>query len=185
MEWSDGNISSVGLVRISRAARRDGNLIPMLSKLCDLGTDDFKNVFREFRTHILDKGGIFRRLTPIPRSKYTHGILPSTILKILAESPNQFRLRLGADEERLKAFWTDIFSTRDGMELKNLHPFLRNRTIESLKRTIPGRIHEDAGPFTKAKTVNMISWSSLMGSGTELEIKYLSLGRRLSFSGLN
>ena len=170
MDWSDGGISCVALTRLARACRRDGVQIPMLSKLADLGTEDYLNCYKGMKT-LLRQGGVHARLTALPGPLYTQCLLPSIIFRLIASKPRLFRLRLGANKDNLREFWTNLFSTPDGIALRNLHPQLKNKTMDELSRLIPIRIHEDAGPFTKVKGMNLISWSSLLGRGTELESK--------------
>ena len=172
LEWSEGCISSVGLVRICRAAKRDGNEIPMLLKLANLGSDSYSNVLTRFKTHILEKGGILDMITPLDGNQYSGCVLPSTIIKMLRSNPQRMRLRLGLDKANLRQFWTQLFSSEQGMEFKRLHPFLRNRTIADLEHCAPCRMHEDAAPCSKSKSINILSWSSMEGVGTELETKY-------------
>ena len=172
LEWSDGSISSVGLVRISRAARRDGNEIPMLLKLANLGSENYSNVLTRFKSHILEKGGISDMISPIEGNQCSHGVLPSTIIKMMRSNPQRMRLRLGLDKTKLREFWTGLFSTKEGMEFKRLHPFLRNATIADLETCGPLRLHEDGAPCSKIKSINILSWSAIEGVGTELETKY-------------
>ena len=101
-------MTSIGLVRIARAARRDGNQLEMVTKLANLGSEKYTTVFRDFRKDILDKGGIFKLLKPIGGRVFKHVILPSTVVKLLATSPQQFRLRLGAVPDLVQQFWTDL-----------------------------------------------------------------------------
>ena len=172
LEWSDGHISSTGLVRICRAAKRDGNEIPMLLKLANLGSHSYSNVLTRFKTHILEKGGIHDMITPLDGNQYSCCVLPSTIIKMMRSNPQRMRLRLGLDKANVRQFWNNLFSTEQGMELKRLHPFLRNRTIAELEHCAPCRLHEDGAPCSKSKSINILSWSAMEGIGTELEVKY-------------
>ena len=171
MDWSDANISCVSMVRTARSCRRDGLSIPMLDKLADCGTDDYLNCYKGFKT-LLQRGGVLGMITPLLGPLYRTCLLPSTVFKLLASSPRQFRMRLGADIPAVTAFWNGLFSSAEGMRFKSLHPHLRNMPMSVLRTRIPVRVHEDAGPFTKVKGVNLISWSSLLGHGSELETKH-------------
>ena len=145
----------------------------MLVKLSNLGSGQYDNVFQDFKFQILDKGGIYDKITPLDGSVFKSCILPSTIFKLLAEHPDQFRVRQAAFPDMIEQFWNDLFSTPEGLELQQLHPMLKGKTVRQLRYTLPLRIHEDAGPYTRGgKSVNIISWSSLLGSGSELETKY-------------
>ena len=85
-----------------------------------------------------------------------------------------------AEEIVCKNFWRGLFSSVDGMKFKELHPHLRGKTLAQLAHSIPMRLHEDSGPFTKTKSVDVVSTSSVLGRGTELQTKYAS--HRLSTS---
>ena len=52
-----------------------------------------------------------------------------------------------------------------------MHPGIRNKTPFDLRHTIPVTIHEDATPFTKRKGTNVVSWSPLLGMGTDIVYK--------------
>ena len=143
----------------------------MLSKIADCGTDDYLNCFKGFKT-LLRQGGVFALLTSLSGRMYRWCLLPSTVFRLLASEPDQFRMRLGAHIPSLRMFWTIFLSSRQGMEYRSLHPWLRNLSVADLETMCPIRMHEDQGPFTKSKGVNCISWSSLVGCGTELETKY-------------
>ena len=164
LDWADGVSSSVGIVRCARGAVRDGLSIPMLTRLANHGTVEYQNVFREFRKSVIERSGIEASVTPVNGKSIRHMILPSTVLKILNQRPSQMRLRLGADRQRLKEFWTNLFSTKEGMELKRLHPHLRNKTIAELSTRIPVRVHEDAGPYSNRVALTLAAglayWAS-------------------------
>ena len=146
----------------------------MVDKLADCGTADYLNCYKGLKT-LLEKGGIFAMLTKLNGPLYKDALLPSSVFKLLASHPDQFRTRLGADVHTVTEFWRNLFSSKRGMEFKATHPILRNMTIQQLSTMIPLRLHEDAGPFTKMKGVNLISWSSLLGRGTELESKHQTI----------
>ena len=61
--------------------------------------------------------------------------------------------------------------------MKRLHPHLRNKTIAELETRIPLRVHEDAGPFAKARSADLMCWSSMNGVGSELEVKYHAIAK--------
>ena len=80
----------------------------------------------------------------------------------------------GLDEQRLQLFWEGLFASHQGKHLRELHPHLKGKARFDLRHTAPLRLHEDAAPFAKTSSViNSISWSPIMGKGTELECKYL------------
>ena len=52
-------------------------------------------------------------------------------------------------------------------------------TIEELSTRFPIRVHEDAGPFSKNLSMDVLSWSSVNGRGTEAEVKYSTIARKV------
>ena len=103
---------------------------------------------------------------------YSSVILPSTVIKLIAKSDIQFRMRLAPSKHEIQQFWERLFSSPEGMAYKELHPILRHMTTAQLATRFPIRVHEDAGPYTKNCSCNIICWSSLFGRGSEKEVKY-------------
>ena len=102
----------------------------------------------------------------------THVSHPSALFgRLHKHNRMQFGLTFGADKEKLFGFWTGLFSSHEGRELKKLHPLLRRKSPRSLESTIPIVLHEDAGPYSKRHSTIVVSWSALLGIGTELECK--------------
>ena len=173
--WADGTFSCVQMVNLCRSGTRDGLSIPMLEKLANLGNAELdNNVVRPFKAEVLRKGGVYSRITPLSGPYFKHCILPSTYFKFIAQYPHQFKTRLAPSSEACTDFWRGLFSSPEGMEFKSLHPHLRGKTLAQLAHSIPLRIHEDAGPFTKTKSMDVVSFSSMLGRGTELQTKYPS-----------
>ena len=111
-------------------------------------------------------------ITHIDGGSVSEVLRPSSLLRLLQTSTS-FKQMFGADETRLLEFWSSLLGSEHGRKYHALHPHLRGRSINSLRKTIPITLHEDAGPFSKTKSVNVVSWSPLLGSGAELEQKYL------------
>ena len=108
----------------------------------------------------------------IDRGPVTSVVHPSVVFGWLhKQNREQFRVTFGANKEKLRKFWTTLFSTPDGRELKAAHPYLRDRDPGTLETTFPIVLHEDAGPYSKRHSCLITSWSSLLGTGTELECK--------------
>ena len=80
---------------------------------------------------------------------------------------------VGGHVDKIQEFWEGLFSSPQGAELRRLHPNLRDKSPADLRYAIPLRLHEDAGPFSKGGSVNVISWSPLLAKGKELECKFI------------
>ena len=78
---------------------------------------------------------------------------------------------MGADAVKIEKCWHSLFSTEAGKELQQLHPGLVGRSPHSLRHSIPCVLHEDAGPFTKRKSTNIISWSPLLANVLDIRQK--------------
>ena len=171
LDWSDTNKTAVGVVRTCRAGRRDGINIPMNSKLADLGTENLKNCNKELDT-LLTASGAFSHTRETFGDHFTHCLLPTEVVKLLAKSPGKFKEHLAPNAEVCREFWRSMFSSEQGMEYARSHPHLKGKTVKDLEHSIAVRIHEDSAPFSKVKGVDTISWSSCVGKGTEKECKY-------------
>lgn len=158
------------MVGLCRDGRRDGIRHPMLDRIADCGSDNYNNCYKEFKD-LLRRAGVIDQITDLTGPCFSHCVLPSTVIKLIARNPAEFRLRLAPSKEKIHEFWQHFFSTDDGQHYKALHPHLRNKTVAELSTRFPVVVHEDAGPFTKLKSMDVVSWSSLHGRGTELETK--------------
>lgn len=171
IDWADGLISAAGLLRLTKAAINDGLDLPMLIKIAESG--DVHNAARGLKL-LLEAGGVCENITTLNGSTYSGCILPSTVIKLIGRSEENFKMRLAPSKRECLEFWQDFFSTPEGLEYKKLHPVLKHRTALQLANCFVIKLHEDAGPYTKNSGVNIISWSSLFGRGTELETRYQS-----------
>ncbi len=115
-------------------------------------------------------------MEPIP-GQVSHIILPSTMLNWLSRDiPGKFKLCMGADPDRLRRFWADLFSSSVGQEFRNAHPFLSSgQSPEQLQRCIPITIHEDAAPYSKRRSVTTVSWHSVLGEGSDWETRIMAM----------
>ena len=174
MEWSDGAISAKGVSRVSRSAKRDGLNIKMIDLLAQLGSDNFANASRDLFT-LLEHSGVASNITETGGEVFKHCILPTTVVKLISRSRSAFKRHLCPSQETCKRFWRDFLSTPEGLDYQRIHPHLRGRTVADLSRCIPCRVHEDAGPYSKIRSVTVISWSSMLGRGIDLETKYCTI----------
>ena len=96
-------------------------------------------------------------------------------LRSRAWYPLQFQIRLGAERTKVELFWRQFFASPVRQHYAARHPQLRRYTkdLESLFHMIPITLHEDAAPCAKRKSCNCISFSSILGVGTDKECTYL------------
>ena len=69
-----------------------------------------------------------------------------------------------------------MFSTEDGQRFKNLHPTLRLQQPEQLHASIPIVVHEDAAPYGKKRSVNVLQWGPLLVRGSDIELRFVHHG---------
>ena len=125
---------------------------------------------------MLDRVGFGSLLTPLEGpSAVTWLCLPSALVSNLCKAHKRdFRLRLGADTDKCRAFWTNFLGKPGGAAWASRHPYLRGKVPADLVCTVPLAVHTDAGPCTKALSCTCISWSSLLGDGPEKLTKFLA-----------
>ena len=154
----------------------------MLNKLGDIGQQDMTNC--SVRLHkLLQDSGCYNHVTPTGGEDYTHCILPTDVIKLLARRKEKFKMHIGGGREACKDFWRGFLSSPEGLEYASIHPYLRGKTLEELADVYPMRMHEDSGPFTKSsKGVNVLSWSSLLARGNEKETKYRGIPKQMAAS---
>ena len=174
LDWSDANSTAVGVAKTCRAGQRDGINIAMNNKFASLGTDSFKNCNRDL-DDLLKGVGAYDHVVETNGSCFTHCIPPTEIVKLLGKRPEKFKMHLAPSKDACREFWRGLFSSEQGMQYARSHPHLQGKTVKDLETTIATRLHEDSGPFTKVKGVDVLSWSSLLGKGTEKECKYQTL----------
>ena len=137
------------------------------------GSDGGKHAQKNLLRMIGDDLGFDKFVTSIAgEGTIRDCILPSTWFQLLARRPHKFINHLGAREHDVRKFWTGLFKSERGQRLRSAHPMLTGRSPESLKHCIPLAVHEDAGPFSKRRSTNIINIGSVLGSGTDIECRY-------------
>ena len=176
--WCDGTLSASELQRHmesevddQRAMRQRAH--PMVERLRGIGPD--QNAQRGLR-ELLGGLGLLRMQTTLEVvDNVDTMVLPSTVIRLLhTHYPRDFKVLLGADPDKLRVFWTSFFGRPRSAAWAQRHAALRNKTAADLVCTVPCVVHTDAGPCTKLKSANTLSWSSLLGSGGEKNSKFLS-----------
>ena len=158
LDYCDGIIKAVGLVKYTRFAQRDGLDLHMIDKFANIGGTTYENASRCVKD-VLRAAGSEKFVKNLGGNLFKYGILPSNVIKLIGRSPGQFKLRLAPSPDEVELFWQEFFSSATGMQYKELHPFLKNATAHQLRHKFPIRLHQDSGPFTKNLSVDCISWS--------------------------
>ena len=97
----------------------------------------------------------------------SHYISPIRLLDLLrVKYPARFVELAGIDRGKLARFWDSLLASPHGLQVR-ANPALAGLSDEALRRIIPLCIHEDSGPFTKTKSVDILSFSGLFGSAGE------------------
>ena len=175
LDWADGILSAPHVRRHMMAAFRDGSNHSLVTRIAQMGGEGSvpnQNVHRDM-IRMLQK--IVRPFITVISQPLTYQcwVKPSTTLALVGKSVSNMESRLGACEDKLLMFWTHLFSSERGQQFRAAHPFLQGRTPWDLRRSVPLTIHEDAGPYRKSGSVNVLSFASILGIGTEQQIKYL------------
>ena len=175
-DWAEGFTSPVRVWRHMRALQADGFTAPAIKRLGGISNREGGKGHHANLLRLLEPCGFSEFIDDVDGDgAVSKCIFPTTIFKLLFErSPKHFRWSFGAEEEGVEWFWQRLFSTPQGMQLRYSHPYLRGKTPAQLKFSLPGSLHEDAGPFTKVKSTNIISWSSCLGKGKELSCKFVA-----------
>jgi hypothetical protein len=94
----------------------------------------------------------------------THIIYPHVMFGMLYHRfRQQFILHMGAEPERLQAFWTKFLATDYGKTCAITMNCLRGKTPADLDHCVPCIVHGDACPVSKKKSALFCQWGSLLG----------------------
>ena len=145
---------------------------PMVAQLSKIGSDQHA---LEGLRKLLGSVGLLSMQTKLPVSEQVDTmVLPSSLVRLLHEHyPRDFKVLLGADPQKLREFWSSFLGGPRSARWAQRHPALRDKVAADLICTVPCVVHSDAGPCTKAKSTNCVSWSALLGSGGEKSSKFL------------
>ena len=174
MDWADGGISARGMIKLARSAKRDGLKIQMIENLASLGSESCHNAHRDLATLLQDAGAL-EHVTPTRGDLFEWCISPTEIVKLISRNHRAFQKHLCPSRNACTQFWRDFLSSESGIDYQKIHPHLRGKSIADLATTIACRVHEDSGPFTKVRSTTVISWSSMLGRGIDLQTKYAAL----------
>ena len=105
-------------------------------------------------------------------SVVTTMIFPHEFLHFFfAHFESEFERRWGANPALCERFWRELGGSYEGADLLRRHPHLKNRRDKS--HLIPVVLHNDAGPFAKKQSAYTLSFRSVTGIGSELEVCWL------------
>ena len=173
-DWGLGTSSSAHLWSHMDVLVQDGFDKPAIKRLHQVASQQTSasNAHSGLMRLVEETLGFGRMAHRTEGGHVTHVSHPSALFGWLHKhNRSQFELTFGADKEKLVGFGTGLFSSRKGRELRRAHPLLRGKSPRSLESTIPIVLHEDAGPYSKRHSAIVVSWSALLGIGTELECK--------------
>ena len=174
--WGEGKLTAVDLWKCMRNMQQDKFEHPAIERLSKIAAGGENHCLANLIGLLDSHTEISTFLTELPTGDTVQWcIKPTTVFcKLLTANREKFmKTMVGGSEQRIENFWTGLFASEHGKELKELHPWLRDKSPSDLKRAVPLRLHEDAGPFSLGGSVNVLSWSPLLGKGLELESKFV------------
>jgi hypothetical protein len=173
LEWSDGNQSATQVQKHMSNAVHDGLDDALVARLSRPGGSSPQHCHATLMS-LLDELPLMNVIAPLPHSSWTHIILPSSWISLMLRlGPRDFRLRLGADKTKVKTFWEEFYRSPGRLAWARQHPSLRGKGADELCTTVPLAVHEDCGPCTKKLSARCLSFSSVLGEGSEKLTNFL------------
>jgi len=179
-KWCDGHTTTPQLIQLCRDAMEDGLNQPILQRLSCRKNGKVR--FNRRRPigglrdvmKVLDHPSITKFVVALDQGPIKHFVKPSMVMdSILQSSPGKFQMLFGAHTFKLVKFWDGFRSSPIGREMCATNPMLASQTPETFSRCIPIVIHEDAGPYAKGHSMNIINFSALLAKGPEHNTKIL------------
>ena len=171
LDWADGFLSSQKLVRHMANLRADGSVDPIVLALYRNRIDQNCNAQAMGFAAGLP---ILEVVDQLDHSAWTDYVVPTRYLeRISRHYPEQFRSIWGACPEELRDFWMGWFSGPTRRHISENHPYLSGQNHNSLCRTLPIVVFEDAGPYSKMLSCDTICFGSLAGHGPEKTTRVL------------
>ena len=183
--WATGETSSVGIWRLAYAiVRADGTDAGFgMSRLAALATETSGSTINCSRRlkQLLAETALPKMIREVPHRKgertITHLLRPTDLIRLIhGRNRRKFSQIFGAGRTALKSFWTSLFASEDGREFKALPPSLRAKDPEELQPSIPIVVHEDAAPYGKKRSVNVVQWGPLLIKGSDIESRFIHHG---------
>ena len=170
LSWCEGVISAQRLQFLAASGVADGFRHPMLTRLASIQQGQHAQASL---VELLETCGVPQMISHFPGEFVSHGLLPSTWLKVLHTFPHEFRMRLGADRAKLRTFWQQFLSRPCNHDVRDSHPVVGGMGPDELETVIPFTLHADAGPYSKTSACYCVSCSSLVGIGEAKLTKFL------------
>lgn len=169
LDWGDGVQSARKMVGHMADAVEDGEVThPMVHRLAGPGADCTAANAARCVFGMMRECGFCELITEIRTPLVSHCVLPSSMLKHIYEQyPQVFATTVGADCDKVRSFWATFRGTPEAATFLAGHPLLQGMAARDWQYLIPLTVHEDAGPYAKKKSCNVISFSSLLGEGSE------------------
>ena len=170
LSWCDGQTSASRLHLYAASCVEDNFLHPMAARLSRIGPGQHA---QDGLLRLLGTCEIPQYLSRYPGETITDAMLPSSWIRLIAQYPHEFKLRLGADGYKLKVFWSDFLARPANHVLASEHPVIRGKNIEELSMVVPLALHADGGPYSKTSSCYCISFSALLSVGHEKLVQFL------------
>ena len=184
-QWAQGETSAVAMYRICNAIINEdgsdcGRGMNRIANLASLTGGSEKNCSKKLAS-LLAETALPKLITPIPHEKgektITHHLRPTDLIRLIhRQNRSKFGQIFGAIQSSIRDFWASLFASDDGREFKNLHPTLRNKDPEQLQTSIPIVAHEDAAPYGKKRSVNVLQWGPLIVRSNDIESRFVHHG---------
>ena len=180
LDWGSGKLSVPHMRRHCSATHTDSinnnsACPPDVVVLGGLGGNNpsTQNSQRQLLT-LLNSLEFAKLIEPVVGQNVKFCVPPGGLIRFLLKRYTTATRRcLGFRAASVEKFWIGVWESEDGARLFAEHPSLRGKTPPDLKRSVPLCLHEDAGPFSKKKSMHVLSCSGLLGVGTEKETKLL------------
>ena len=174
-DWGTGVSSAVQVWRHVDALLEDGFDDPSLRRMHGAGAHaNDQHIHTGLMRLVGQTCGFEQYLIEIAEGSVTTTVAPSDVFSLVHKhNRHKFTFIFGAEKDRLRKFWTGLFASDEGAELRNLHPMLQGRSVEQLCSAIPVVVHEDAAPYTKRSSCSVVTWGSILCKGTDIQVKFL------------
>ena len=142
--WAWGRHSAIDIIRSAEAFKRDGHKDEFVDRLLKAAPTG-KNAERAAQSILPANTCPVHRVTERIVEEL---ILPMDMLNWVRQAnPLKFMLRFGAEEVGLEWRRQGLLSTPAGRDFWAQRPYLRRRTPQVLRYSVPLALHEDAVPI--------------------------------------